>query len=89
MEVAQHIAVIEREGKLFAAAARRSGLDAEVPSCPGWDVRDLVRHLAEIHLWAAARVAKRAPNLWPEDISEHVESWPDLDLLRETHEAFE
>ena len=41
-------------------------------------MRDLVRHLSEIHLWAAARVAKRTSKLFPDDISEHVESWPDL-----------
>ncbi|MDJ0791741.1 MAG: maleylpyruvate isomerase family mycothiol-dependent enzyme [Acidimicrobiia bacterium] len=57
MDVAQHIEAIEQEGRLFADAARRSGLDTEVPSCPGWDVRDLVRHLGMIHLWAAAHVA--------------------------------
>ena len=49
MEIAEHIAVIEREGQLFANAAEQAGLDAEVPSCPGWDVRDLVRHLGMIH----------------------------------------
>jgi uncharacterized protein (TIGR03083 family) len=78
MEVTEHIAAIEREGRAFADAARRSGLDAEVPSCPGWDVRDLVRHLAEIHLWAAAQVSNRATKMWVDDLSELVTSWPDL-----------
>lgn len=41
-------------------------------------MRDLVRHLAEIHLWAAARVAKRTEKLWLEDLSELTDSWPDL-----------
>lgn len=78
MEIARHVTAIEQEAQLFADAARRSGLDAAIPTCPGWDMRDLVRHLAEIHLWAAARVAKRTAKLWPDDISEHTDSWPEL-----------
>ena len=78
METAEHITAIAREGALLATAADRSGLDADVPACPGWDVRELVRHLSEIHLWAAGIVAQRTAKLWPDDISEHTVSWPDL-----------
>ncbi len=78
MEINEHIAAVGHEAKLLAEAAKQGGIEAEVTDCPGWVMRDLVRHLAEIHLWAAARVAKRATNLWPEDISEHIDSWPDL-----------
>ncbi|HET7682492.1 MAG TPA: maleylpyruvate isomerase family mycothiol-dependent enzyme [Marmoricola sp.] len=34
--------------------AARTGLDADVPSCPGWTVRDLVVHLGVVHRWATA-----------------------------------
>jgi uncharacterized protein (TIGR03083 family) len=78
MEIAEHITILGNEAKALAAAADEGGLEIPVPTCPGWNMRDLVRHLSEIHLWAAARVAKRADNLWPEDISEHTESWPEL-----------
>jgi len=78
MRIAEHIEAVAREGKLLADAARQSGLEDEVEPCPGWNVRDLVRHLSEIHLWAAARVAKRTSKLFPDDISEHTESWPEL-----------
>ena len=78
MEIAEHITAVEREAGRFAEAARQSGLEAEIETCPGWNMRDLVRHLSEIHLWAAARVAKRTAKLWPDDISEHTESWPEL-----------
>lgn len=78
MEIPEHITAVETEGALFAEAARRSDLNAAIEFCPGWDMRDLVRHLSEIHLWAAARVAKRTSKLFPDDISEHIESWPDL-----------
>lgn len=63
MEIDRHVAALEREAQLFAAAARLTDLDAPVSSCPGWDMRDLVRHLAEIHLWAAAQVSNRAARM--------------------------
>lgn len=78
MEIATHIRAVEKEAKLFTEAARRGGLEADIDTCPGWNMRDLVRHLSEIHLWAAARVARRTSKLWPDDISEHTESWPEL-----------
>jgi uncharacterized protein (TIGR03083 family) len=78
VEVAEHITAVGQEAELFAEAARHGGLEAEIDTCPGWNMRDLVRHLSEIHLWAAARVAKRTSKLWPDDISEHAESWPEL-----------
>lgn len=81
MEIEQHIAVIGTEAELFAAAARRSDLDALIESCPGWTMRDLVRHLSEIHLWAAAHVARRTSKMWVDDLAELSESWPDLALF--------
>ena len=82
MDIATHIAAIEADGKLFAEAARHGGLDADVPSCPGWDIRELVRHLGMIHLWAAGHVA--FPHEEPDYGSEEEElaafsaNWPEL-----------
>jgi uncharacterized protein (TIGR03083 family) len=87
MEIARHIELIGQEGKLFAEAARRAGLDAEVPTCPGWDVRDLVRHLAEIHLWAAAQVSNRATKMWIDDLSQLSAYWPELAVFWPDDEA--
>lgn len=81
MEIPAHIRVVEQEARLFAEAARQVDLEAAIETCPGWNMRDLVRHLSEIHLWAAARVAKRTSKLWPDDISEHTESWPELAIF--------
>lgn len=78
MEIAEHSTAVAQEAKSFAVAAEQSGLEVAIPTCPDWTMRDLVRHLSEIHLWAAARVAKRTTKLWPDDISEHVVFWPDL-----------
>lgn len=78
MEIAHHIGVVEREGKLFADAAAQGGLEVPIDSCPGWNMRDLVRHLSEIHLWAAGHVARRATKMFVDDLSELSASWPDL-----------
>jgi uncharacterized protein (TIGR03083 family) len=78
VEIAEHVTAVGREAERFAEAARRAGLEAEIETCPGWVMRDLVRHLGEIHLWAAARVARRTSKLFPDDLSEHIESWPEL-----------
>ncbi len=78
MELAQHIEAVKHEGALFAAAARRSGLDADVPGCPDWDVRELVRHLASVHLWAAAYVSNRATEWRDHGPVELTEYWPEL-----------
>ena len=43
-----------REGRtdLTPAAADEAGLEAPVPTCPGWTVNDLVLHMGEVHRWA-------------------------------------
>jgi len=59
METDAYIATLRREGRVLADAAQRAGLDAPVPPCPRWQVRDLVRHTGAVHRWAAAYVADR------------------------------
>ncbi len=60
MEPHQHIDVLVREGELLADAAQRAGLEAAVPTCPGWHVNDLLRHVGYVHRWATAHVAQAA-----------------------------
>jgi uncharacterized protein (TIGR03083 family) len=59
MEIAEHITMLRRQGDLLAAAAERAGLDAAVPPCPPWLVKDLLRHTGYIHRWAAKHVTER------------------------------
>jgi uncharacterized protein (TIGR03083 family) len=41
-------------------------LDAPVPTCPGWVVRDLVRHVAQVYLHKAESIRRRElPHPWP------------------------
>lgn len=48
MDFDAYLEAIRTEGDRLAAAAEL-GLDAPVPSCPGWAVSDLVAHLARVH----------------------------------------
>ena len=59
MEYADLIAAFRREGESFGEATRGAGVDADVPSCPGWTVFDLCAHLARVHRWAANIVETR------------------------------
>ncbi|MGW8064330.1 maleylpyruvate isomerase family mycothiol-dependent enzyme [Streptomyces ziwulingensis] len=58
METAMFVEVLSREGALLASAAEAAGTDAKVPTCPGWQVRDLLRHTGAVHRWAKAFVAE-------------------------------
>ncbi|MGA3154092.1 MAG: maleylpyruvate isomerase family mycothiol-dependent enzyme [Streptosporangiaceae bacterium] len=66
MEIGQYIAALRQEGVLLADTAERAGLDAVVPSCPPWQVRDLLRHISYVHRWAASFVAERRTEPWPD-----------------------
>jgi uncharacterized protein (TIGR03083 family) len=44
----------------MADAVRASDLAARVPSCPDWNVAELVAHVGRIHRWAARMVRDRA-----------------------------
>ncbi|MEU6225646.1 maleylpyruvate isomerase family mycothiol-dependent enzyme [Streptomyces sp. NPDC047042] len=59
METARFVETLDAEGQLLADAAERAGTDAKVPTCPGWQVGDLVRHTGMVHRWATAHVAER------------------------------
>lgn len=45
---------------VLRANAVAAGLDATVPTCPGWTVRDLVAHQGMVHRWAASHL-RRSP----------------------------
>jgi uncharacterized protein (TIGR03083 family) len=65
MDVPEHVAELEEQGRALAAAAERAGPDTAVPTCPGWTVRDLVAHTAGVHDWAASFV-RADPHADPE-----------------------
>jgi uncharacterized protein (TIGR03083 family) len=45
MDYAQHIDAAEYHAELFAAAIAAGPLDARVPTCPDWTVRDITEHV--------------------------------------------
>jgi uncharacterized protein (TIGR03083 family) len=51
-----YLAAIRREGERFAAAVAAGDLDAAVPTCPEWTLRELAHHLGRTHIWAAVHV---------------------------------
>jgi uncharacterized protein (TIGR03083 family) len=83
MDTAAHIAAIERDGAALATAAERAGLTAQVPSCPSWQVRDLLRHLGYVHRWAAAYVGLQLRDPVPEltEAEQLAGGPPDRELL--------
>ncbi|MFE9674031.1 maleylpyruvate isomerase family mycothiol-dependent enzyme [Streptomyces sp. NPDC006259] len=58
MEIAEFIRILDQEGQSLAAAASGAGPDAKVPTCPAWQVRDLLRHTGTVHRWATSYVAE-------------------------------
>jgi uncharacterized protein (TIGR03083 family) len=74
VEIAEHVDALRRDGRLLADAAERAGLDAAVPSCPPWLVKDLLRHTGYIHRWAARHITER-----PDQI---IDGPPEAEILR-------
>lgn len=79
MDHAEYVAAIEREGARMERAARASGIDAPVPSCPGWTVTDLLQHVGRLHRWVAELVRDRVRDVdrWWNDL-EPPPPTPDL-----------
>ena len=63
LDLNSYLAILASEARELAAAAEEAGLDAPVPTCPGWTVNDLVLRLGEVHRWATAAVASKAAKL--------------------------
>jgi uncharacterized protein (TIGR03083 family) len=55
-----HLAGLTRSGEGLRAAAATAGLGAAVPTCPAWDVTQLVIHQGMVHRWAAANLRGEA-----------------------------
>lgn len=53
---AQHVEAIGREIPRMAAAVRDRDPATPVPTCPAWDLRELVAHTGGVHRWATAMV---------------------------------
>jgi uncharacterized protein (TIGR03083 family) len=77
VEVAAHIDALRAQGELMAAAVDASDPGAPVPTCPGWAVRDLVRHMGGVHRWATGYVAGARTEMRGAGLDEIVGAGPD------------
>jgi hypothetical protein len=57
LPLSTYIDAIKIDGDLLANAAEKTSLDADLPTCPDWTVRDLLKHITYVHRWAAGYVA--------------------------------
>jgi uncharacterized protein (TIGR03083 family) len=58
MQPDAYLAAIRDNAQLLVAAAERAGLDAPVPTCPDWDIADLLGHIGRVHRWAASNTMR-------------------------------
>ncbi|WP_030753676.1 maleylpyruvate isomerase family mycothiol-dependent enzyme [Streptomyces griseus] len=87
MRTAEHIDALEAAGRGLADAAEAAGPDAGVPTCPGWRVRDLLRHTATVHRWATGFVTEGHAEYRPEGAEPALDGAPLLAHYREGHAA--
>ena len=59
---------LDAEAALLAAAVARQAPEAEVPSCPGWTVRDLVTHVGTGHRLASGFIEQRRTTPLPYEL---------------------
>lgn len=65
MDYTTYVEHVRQDGQRLADVASGS-LSSDVPSCPGWTVRDLVAHVSEVYEDKIARTALgHAPDPWP------------------------
>ena len=82
---------MNRQMRQISTSSERkaAGLTASVPACPGWQVRDLVRHQAYVHGWAARHVAEQAAEITGTASEADILSGgpPDADLIASYREG--
>jgi uncharacterized protein (TIGR03083 family) len=62
LSLTRHLDGLREAVAAFVAYAGRAGLEAPVPTCPGWTVLDLVAHQGMVHRWATALVRAERPS---------------------------
>jgi uncharacterized protein (TIGR03083 family) len=83
MEIIEYIAALEIEGARLADTAAAIDLDAPVPTCPGWALRDILRHLGGVHRWAGSHIRDQATSIYRvDDLETLFGAWPaDAELV--------
>jgi uncharacterized protein (TIGR03083 family) len=76
VEVEAHIEQLRRDGERLADVVSSIELSAPVPTCPEWDLRDLVRHVGGVHRWATGFVSGAGVQPPDGDLERLVGGWP-------------
>jgi uncharacterized protein (TIGR03083 family) len=77
VELAAYIEALATEGNRLADTASELDIASPIPTCPGWVLRDLIRHLGGVHRWAGAHVRDRLTSfLRVDDFEALVGPWP-------------
>jgi uncharacterized protein (TIGR03083 family) len=64
VDARRHVQILAQQARLLSSAARND-LDAAVPACPGWAVRETVRHTGSAFRRAAATIELgHEPDAW-------------------------
>jgi uncharacterized protein (TIGR03083 family) len=77
VKVSEYLDNLSNAGDRLGTAAAAAGLEAAVPSCPEWVVRDLVQHQGVIHRWATGYVEGARTGQGDVDLDEVVGAFPD------------
>ncbi|MDT7724466.1 MAG: hypothetical protein QOI21_1042 [Actinomycetota bacterium] len=67
MDFDRHCTEIVTQTELLTIGLNGADLRAPVPSCPGWSLGNLVRHIGGGHRWAEEVVRTRATGFLPDD----------------------
>jgi uncharacterized protein (TIGR03083 family) len=91
MEMEQYLDQLAQNSERLADAAAAAGTDADVPSCSGWTVTDLLQHLVRGDAWARTIVeqgkAGSTERVLPGEIDPSVRGEALLEAFREAAQA--
>src|SRR5260221_2969236 len=59
MDSSDYLAAFSANAEALVVAAEAAGLEAPVPTCPGWTVADLLEHVGRVHRWALVNAVRR------------------------------
>ncbi|MEU8888549.1 maleylpyruvate isomerase family mycothiol-dependent enzyme [Streptomyces sp. NPDC048442] len=87
MRIDAYVNSLVEEGVLLASAAEAAGTGADVPTCPGLQVRGLLRHTGMVHRWATVHVVHGHRDPQPDGGEPDLDGAELLAWFREGHTA--